>query len=506
MALLAACAYLNALPNEFVGYDDHMLVLENPAVQEGRVRQILTQPIKGTYLPVRALSYAAEYQLYRGRAAGYHLTNLLLHGANSVLVVLVLHALGMGLGVACAAGGLFALHAVHTEAVTWIAGRRDVLAALFFLLAFWSYIRFARSGSRVGYWAGACAYVLACLSKGVAVTFLPVVVAWDWGTGRIRASGPGRYFRGLLPLVVITAAMLAVHVSMGQRSGAIRGYHGGSFPAAMHAMSGVLASYARLLLAPVQLCANYARGPAWQPSPAEAGAGVALVLAGAVWALVRRRPGFWFWWALLNLLPVLHLVPLSTLQAERYLYLPSVSVCVLLAWCTFRVRRRRQWAAAALCVMLACHAALTCRRNGDWSNAASLWRSVVRVNPANGKAVGSLALLAQGRGQWRRAEAGYHKAIRLDPRLPRTHMNLGSLYALRGRDDLAEPAYRHALSLREDLVKAHVNLGLLLCRTGRAAAAAAHMRRCRELEPQSPAVKQLEAQLRSARPGAGGAR
>lgn len=498
-ALVSLLTYCNALPNKFVGYDDDMLVLENEPVRQGRIGRILCRPIKGTYLPVRALSYAADHALFGTNPAGYHLTNVLLHTLNAMLALLVLRVLGLSALAAVAGASVFAVHAVHTEAVSWIAGRRDVLFAFFFLLAFIGYVRFRQSGNRLAYAGAVAAFVLSCLSKGVAVTFLPLVVALDWCSGRLRRPGLWRYARSLLPFVFVTAAALGVHVYMGGRSGAIRSYHGGSFGSAMHAMAGVAASYARLLLVPTHLCANHYFTPDWRPEWPYVAIGMGLVIAGITFAVLRPRPGFWVWWLLLNMLPVLHLVPLSTLQAERYLYVPSLSAAVLVGWAVSRVGRRSRLRAAALCAVLMGHAALTCQRNGEWRDAASLWRSCLRVRPHNPKGIGSLALIAQSKGQLARAEAGYRRSIGIDPRLPRSHLNLGTLHVAQGRDDLAEPCFRRALELRPDHVKAHVNLGLLLLRRGRVADADAQARHALALDPASRGARQLDRFVRAAR-------
>ena len=480
MSLLTYC---NALPNKFVGYDDDMLVLENEPIRQGRVGYILCRPLKGTYLPLRALSYAADYALFGTRPFGYHLTNVLLHTLNSMLALLVLRALGLGRIAALAAAGVFAVHAVHTEAVSWIAGRRDVLFAFFFLLAFLCYVRFRRRGSRTAYTGALAAFLLSCLSKGTAIAFFPTIVALDWRLGRVRRGRVWTYAKGVLPFLLITGVALAAHVYMGGRSGAIRAYHAGSFGSAMHAMAGVLASYARLLLLPIHLCASYYFDPGWLPAWPYVVAGIGLVAAGLVFAARWQRPGFWVWWLLLNLLPVLNFVPLSTLKAERYLYVPSLSFAVLLGWAVSRAAWRSQFAGVALCSILICQVALTCRRNGDWRDAASLWRSSLLACPGDPKGIGSLALIAQSAGQTARAEAGYLRALRLNPALPRSHLNLGSLYAARGRDDLAKERFQQALKLKPDHVKAHVNLGLLLLRQGRVVEAKEHARRAMATDP-----------------------
>jgi len=502
IALLSFVSYISALPNEFVGFDDFMLVLENRPVKEARLGHILCRPIRGTYLPVRALSYAAEYAVFGARPFWFHLTNVVLHTANSMLVLVVLRAAGTALPVAFAAASLFAVHAVHTEAVTWISGRRDVLFAFFYLIAFLGYVQFRRKGCAWAYVGSAAALLLSGLSKGVAVTFLPMIVAWDWCEGRVRRGQLLGYARSVLVFGVITAAMLGVHVTMGGQSGAIKGYHGGSLASAMHAMAGVVAAYARLLCLPTHLCVNYYFAPSWRPAVLSVVTGLAVLAGGFAFAWLRRRPGFWFWWALLGLLPVLNLVPIGTLQAERYLYLPSISFAVLLAWAIHRSRLDRRIAATALCSILVAHAALTCRRNLDWRNTTSLWRSSLRSSPRNPKGLGALALVAKEEGLHRRAERGFLTALAIAPKDKRAHLNLGALYCQLGRTAEAATHFRRVVDLDPVNVKAHVNLGLILVHHGRIADAARHARRATEIAPDFYGTVKLNRLIQAQREGA----
>lgn len=497
-------SYISALPNDFVGFDDHLLVVDNPPVKEGRLGDILCRPSRGTYLPLRALSYAAEYAAFGAQPFWFHLTNVALHTANSMLVIIVLRALGTTVPVAFAAASLFAVHAVHTEAVTWISGRRDVLFAFFYLSAFLLYVQFRRKDCVWAYAGSAIAFLLSCLSKGVAVTFLPTIVAWDWCEGCVRRGQLRGYAKSVLVFGAITAAMLAMHVYMGGQSGAIKGYHGGSLASAMYAMVGVIAAYARLLLFPVHLCVGYYFDPSWRPAGLSAVAGLALLAGGIAFATAHRRRGFWFWWALLGLLPVLNLVPISTLQAERYLYLPTLSFAVLLAWAIRQSRFGRRMTATVLCSVLAGHAALTCHRNLEWRNTTSLWRSSLRSSPRNPKGIGALALVEkEERELYGRAERGFLKALAIDPKDKSTHINLGALYIGLGRTAQAEQHFRRVVDLDPDNVKAHVNLGLVLFHHGRVGDAAYHARRATEIAPSFYGTMKLNRLIQAHREGAG---
>ncbi len=184
--LAAGAVYWNSLDGEFV-FDDTSIVRNNPQIRSlapENLRRIFGSHYwqtaagqGGLYRPVVVWSYALNYAVGQSDPWGYHLVNVLLHALNAVLVFLIVQEL-FGQGTfAFWSGLLFALHPIHTEAVAYVVGRAECLAALFFLAAWWCYLR--------GRWAAAAgAFLLAALSKESALTFLAVPVLSDLVRGK----------------------------------------------------------------------------------------------------------------------------------------------------------------------------------------------------------------------------------------------------------------------------------------------------------------------------------
>ncbi|MCD6405795.1 MAG: hypothetical protein J7M19_08205, partial [Planctomycetes bacterium] len=148
VVLVAVGCYYNTLSAGFVNWDDPKLILENPYVRGltlENLKHIWTSPIKETYLPLRVTSYAVDYELWGYDPQGYHLTNVLLHAAVALLVFLVARRLSGSWAAGFFAGVLFAAHPVHTEAVAWASGRKDLLSTALLLASFLMYLA-ARRG------------------------------------------------------------------------------------------------------------------------------------------------------------------------------------------------------------------------------------------------------------------------------------------------------------------------------------------------------------------------
>src|SRR5688572_20399142 len=176
--VIVALCFANSLPNDFIG-DDQLIVVSNPAIRNISPVQFLLSPfwgdktVFGIYRPMVVLSFSIEYSIWERWAPGYRLVNLLLHAINGVLVFLLAQGLLQSLPAAWAATAVYLAHPVHTEAVIGIAGRSELLAAMFFFIA-WLMFRQRQTG------LCAVAFLLSLLSKENAIAFPAVIVLDTW--------------------------------------------------------------------------------------------------------------------------------------------------------------------------------------------------------------------------------------------------------------------------------------------------------------------------------------
>src|SRR5438132_12266 len=331
VALFTLAAFLPALQNQFVNWDDKDNFLDSPHYRGlgwTHLRWMWTTHL-GHYIPLTWMTLGLDYLLWGMNPVGYHLTNLLLHAANAVVFFFVVrriltlalpssergHALAVSAGVAAL---VFAIHPLRVESVAWVTERRDVLSGLFYLVAILLYLRACEGGApgRGWYWLSVAVFVLALLSKSMVVN-LPVVFlildvyplrrlggAFGWWSERAR-----RVYVEKIPFVLLAAAASAIAV-MAQLS-----FHAAlsvaqlSVPGRLAISAYGLSFYLWKLVVPVNLSPLYELPPTvnpWAP-PFLLSYGLALAITAVVLALRRRMPGLPAAWGayIVVLLPVL---------------------------------------------------------------------------------------------------------------------------------------------------------------------------------------------------------
>lgn len=553
--LLAALVYLNVLPNAFV-IDDHVLITRNTLLREpGGLKKIfatnawasLSEDLPANfYRPLMHTTLWLWWRMCGQNPAGYHALSIAMHAAVSLLVFLCLRRLSRNGLVALVAALLFAVHPIHTEAVAWISSFPDVQSTLFVLLGLWLYLRAEEAGGwqRRALEAGVAACVLlALLAKEIGVT-LPLLLLFAG-----RAASGRRAFLPRSRAFAYSAAGLAIVLYLVLRWQALGGLmpvasgYPGSRKDVLLGWAALLYEYVARLILPLRLSAFHVLPVCGQGQPclslldARVLAGLASAVFLAIMSIVLYRRGGAAWLgALLFVVPLAASLPASLRPSgvwlgERYLYLPSVAFCWLVAYCLDAAARsaRRHWPAARqaagevrilllLGLMLTLpYAVRTVLRNQDWREEIPFYlhelrteghsphlrslladmyitrgmpreaslhaREAVRLSPYDARAHNTLAFVHWLSGEPRKAIEEYELAARYaqrrgDHRLAaRALNNVAVAYSTMGLLDLAIPKYRQALQFDPDYVEAHRNLGLALRQTGRPAEAEFHLRK-----------------------------
>jgi tetratricopeptide (TPR) repeat protein len=401
VAAAALAAFATALHGSFVNWDDEWLILRNPFLRNpGRIGEILDPLgerilLGAEYLPVRDLSNLVDFRFFGTEPTGYRLGNWLLHALGAALAyAFLLEALRLPRA-ALAGALLWAVHPLHAEAVSWASARKDLLCAVFALLAATLHLRAGRTGSRALGAAAAGAFLLATLSKTAAAALPVALAAWEVlsGDGAVPAARRAlAAARRAAPMLLVAAAGAALHSLHQERGNVVAGWRGGGWLPNLFLMAGVHLRYLRQAVLPFGLAPDYALDAARPDAPANlAGlAAGAAALAGSVLLLRRRSPaglGALWWFALL--LPVSNLVvPITNVSADRYLHLPLLGPCLLagLAFdraCAAGRERLARGALAAVAAALGAAAALQCLH---WRDGVALWTRAVEVSPGSGRA------------------------------------------------------------------------------------------------------------------------
>lgn len=499
LLLAAALPYLNTLGNGFV-YDDHQQILLNPYLRSFHyLRPIFTTSVwsflGGTagvtnyYRPLMTFAYLLCFQAFGASTFAFHLLNLLMHLGVVLLVYQVTVRLFRDRGVAALAAFLFALHPVHSESVDWVAALTDIELTLFFLAAFWFYLRIPRlAGGLPGrQWLSAqggllVSMALALLSKEQAL-LLPVVCTLfehfyrdDRSETTIQEKA-ARYAPAwlLVPLYL----MLRVHF-LGKLAPAPSAWPNVSPEDAILSACALLFQYVGKMLWPARLCAYYVFPSSWTVLLPQVLGGIVVVLVFAAlfvdWWRRARLVSFGMVWFLITLLPVLNVqwMPIAAF-AERYLYLPSVGFCWMLAWAGFRLWRLAKdrgsaWrlAFASAAVLLAVLAAVrTVVRNRDWHDDVRFYQSTLAASPDAYVMRTDLGKYYWEHGPRPLAEKEWRAAAAIQPRNSIILSNLGVLLTEQHRYDEAVSEFKQALQAEPDDTPAHVGLGMAYDQMGR---------------------------------------
>jgi len=477
VAVLASGCYLNALGGPFQS-DDHRDIVDNTLLRAPhRLSEVFTTPLRvrgnrrGFYRPITALTYWIDLRLYGPNPFGFHLENLLWHTATALLVLVLLRGLWPAEPLmAFGAAALFAVHPVHTEAVSWISGRSEILAAFWGLLAFWAHRRADSVAVRASLWriAALAAWLVALGAKEMAATLPLLLLMTDALLGRpSKWWRPGQLATRYGPYAVAGVAYVALRWSVLHRFGAgelHQAFKGAPLSVRGPTMLKVGAAYVGRLLFPVNLNASWdvpnVRGLTDGALPLLALA-LLIGLLGLAWAVRRTaQPVAWgILWAGLALLPVSNILPIGEIGAERFLYTSSVGACAALGWVMTRGMRPHteefRWAPQGLagalgCAVLVLFAVNTIDRNRDWLDSLVLWEKTVRQSPQSPRANRNLRIVLRKKGRYaeyeaeallkrERALAIQEKALGPDhPHVATSLNNLAALYLQKGKYAKAE--------------------------------------------------------------------
>lgn len=513
-ALLTLIIYLPALHNDFVNWDDDIYVYDNPQIRSldaAFFRWAILGFHVSNWHPLTWVSHALDYAIWGMNPLGHHLTNIILHAVNTALVLLLtlklfeitrerftqnVSAPRMNdrtiLIAAGATGLLFGIHPLHVESVAWVSERKDLLCALFFLLSIMAYVQSAERRARsaeserltpCAMRYALCFFVLALLSKPMAVTLPVVLLILDWHPfGRITslktlwAAGVGK-----LPFFALGLASAVLTVFAQRAEGAMAAMEVVPWPIRTLVATKSLVAYLGKMLLPVHLLPFY-------PYPKDASLlspeyllAICLVIgvtAGCIILAGRQKLWLAAWgYYVVTLIPVVGIVQAGgQAMADRYTYLPSLGpfliIGIIAAVVSDKAGRSEQKGlvvasfAAALIVLVVLFS-LTIGQTAVWRTSMDLWNDVIKKEPEKVP----LAYYNRGQvfmstGSFDKAIEDYSKAVALNPFYQEAFYNRGLAHEKIGRPGRAAEDYDRAIFLNPSNYRALNNRGVLFGATG----------------------------------------
>jgi hypothetical protein len=426
----------------------------------------------------------ADCQIYGLNPSGHHLTNLLLHTANTLLLLGILWKTTDRPLLSALVAGLFGLHPLHVESVAWVSERKDVLSTLFWLLSIWTYVVFVRKGGALRYAATASLVALGLMAKPMVVTAPLVFLLMDYwplsrmGDGR-SAWTPATFRRRLvekLPLFGLSIACGAATILVQGEAGAIKS---GELVPLWAKFANAPVSYLSYVLKtvwPANLAALYPHpylyGGVGHSSREVAFSILALLLLTAIVIASNRKYAAVGWlWYLITLGPVIGIIQMGhQAMADRYTYVPSIGLFIIFAWggaeiidaLRPRIRAARSASVIGCCVLLAGMTLLSRRQAGHWRDSVALFERTLSVTERNPIIENFLGVSLASRERHSEALDHYENAVGHYPEYATAHDNRAwSLYEI-GDNGAAIEAYRRALSLEPSLLRSRVRLSWIL--------------------------------------------
>ncbi|MGD0650697.1 MAG: tetratricopeptide repeat protein [Verrucomicrobiia bacterium] len=538
LAVTIVAVYWPVSHFEFINYDDNGYVTENLPVRDGLTLRGLvwafTTNHMGNWHPLTWLSLMLDCQLFGLKAGPHHLVNVLFHIVNTLLLFSVLNRMTRAPWRSGSVAALFALHPLHVESVAWVAERKDVLSAFFWMLTMWAYVQYvetlnapksavARPSQAVKakaerspvrrslgeggtphafYSLALLFFTLGLMAKPMLVTLPFVLLLLDyWPLGRTRCTKSvivekteaplSHLLKEKLPFLALAVISCGVTFWAQRAAGAVAPLE--RLPIGERVANAVV-SYARYLSAafwPSGLAVFYPHRK-W-PWEVVVGAGVVLVgVSGWVIWRGRREPHFvtgWLWY-LGTLVPVIGLVQVGVQSmADRYTYLPLIGVFMMAAWCIPNAAVGQQVgrmivAGAAALVLIVC--AVLCRLQVRyWRNSVTLFEHALAVTKDNPVAHSNLGVALAEQGRVEEALGHFEQALRIEPDYPEAHNNLGLALWQKGKVQEAIRHFERVLQIRPDSAQAHSNLGVALSQEGKVQEAFGHFQQAVRINPDS---------------------
>ena len=473
IGLFVGFLYLNSLGNQFTNWDDGM-IYQNSTIRNlnwDGLKRIFKYEKGNTYQPVRILSYAIDYSFWKLNPMGYRLTSIFFYILTCVMVFLVLRRISAGLRkeaspdsherVALFGTLLFAAHPVHVEAVTWLAARKEVLQGFFFFFAFYLYLKGREESGRkkITYFVFVLfTILLATLSKPSAVVFPAVILIYEIA---LRQKGVvdfvKKHWLFFALSVFVSVFFTSILIKVMFDAGGVKPYRGGSF------LSNVLVSFyaflynIKLLAFKINYSAAYTINI---PNPILGLRTLLFVVITllltvlSLWSLKKGKIFFFsFFFFVVTVLPYLNLVPISTLLADRYVFIASFSYVLLLGVLFDRLYSYRRarfsegffklLSIALFLFLFTVYLLMTVHQNKIWENSYTLWSDAVEKYPGSNTANALMGVVYMELGMDEKAVEYLKKAVQL---LPYDYESLNNLGIVYGRLDQPEKAIKELMT------------------------------------------------------------
>lgn len=523
LIIIGSSVYLNSLRGVLF-WDDEVTVINNIFIQRPffYLKQIfLSSYHSGSgetlnfYRPLATLSFALDYHLWRINAFGYHLSNVILHVLNGVLLFLLLRKIFDKFSLSLLTAVLFLVHPINSEAVNYVSNRCDLLMLFFFLLSFYLYVCYRQKNNKRFLVASMIGYILCILSKEMGLILplflLTYELVFKADLRRKSARPLIMAFAPLFGFVVIFMVYACLRVTALNflninllTQGAQR------YPFSRDLLIRVLTHakanliYLRLFFWPLNLHMEYDAPVVL--SRADPGGwlalGLLLLLTGILFYVGRRNKKVIFasMWFILGILPVSGIIPINTVLSEHYLYLASGGFLLLLVTAVlwlWGIAKIRFFVSFCLLLIIAILSVLTVERNSQWRYPLRMYLDIISKTKYSFRAHNNAGVEYFRRGDLIISEQHFQNSLQILPTYSPALNNLGVIYARRSNSQQAERFYKESIQADAGYLLAHENLLEIYLSQAKADEAKKQLNRILKIHPFHPQANKLLEQLKS---------
>jgi tetratricopeptide (TPR) repeat protein len=470
IAVVTLLVFYNTFQNEFV-FDDESVVQNNASITSlSNIPKYFTgeegfhKVIGKYYRPVVSTTFALDYALYGLSPVGFHLTNVIIHLIACILLFKIFTLLFKSSKycniVSLLVTLVFVVHPVHTESVSWISGRTDSIATLFFFAAFLYYIKYVKfttneNKSSKFLIISAVYYLIGLLSKEMVITMPVIILLYDFV---YRKKSPG-YFKENIKSYLLFAAVTIFYFLI--RYLALKDipdrlnymyFIGKDTSVVFFTMLKTIPVYFKLLLYPVNLLYHY---NGVLPDSISFDANVifsllfvlGMIAGAALLYKTQNKISFVLLFFLVSLVPVMNIVPTMNFMAERFLYLTSFCLSLFIGVIILKYINESNKAAILIlcCMILGAYSYLTVKRNAEWKTNNILYSTADGVD-GNVLLVNAGNIYANNKN-YDEAAKRYRRAIEIRDNSVLAHHNLGLIYLIKGKLDSAEIEIKKGLAI-----------------------------------------------------------
>jgi len=504
LVLLVVVPFQQTVGFGFVAYDDSLYIIGNKNLEKGfvwsSVSWAFTNLFASNWHPLTWLSLMLDFKLYGTNAGGYHLTNVLLHLANTLLLFYILRRMTGKSWQSGFVAALFAVHPLHVESVAWVMARKDVLSTMFWLLTMGAYAEYAKDPSPRRYLWVVGAFIMGLMSKPMLVTLPVILLLLDfWPLRRIQSStlrGNLHLLMEKMPLMVLSVAVSAITFYAQGNSGAMETLKSMTWTDRILNAIVSYGGYVGNMLQPVNLACFYPYMTSFPMSIVLPS--VLFLVAMSILSLRYVRPApylvmGWIWY-LITLLPVIGIIQVGRqAMADRYTYVPLIGLFIVIAWGIPDLLKdnpfRRTIISVAAGATLLIFAILTYNQASVWKDSRTLFVHALEVTDGNYIAHNNLGCYFWSRNRFGEAAGQFSKAVKIRPDDEYYQNNFGSALAKLNRYEEAISRFSRAIEINQRFAGPYSNIAYIHFLAGRYEKALEYYRKALERRPGDPVTE-----------------